>query len=386
MILVSTLEAQIVSYRVVPLTSPFDPPGHVLGNKINKHGWIPLTDRLSGRSPQAFLWRWGKPAPLALFGGSCSAANGINDFGHVVGSACLPGDTVGHAYLYRNKRAIDLGTFGGLGAGGSAVNLSDQISGTYQLDDGTVHGFFWQRKHWADVGSLGGSFTYASDINNSGVVTGQSDISNDPDPVYGLPPFHGFQWAGGFLTDFGQIFGSNFNYGNTINDAGMIVGAADLAGDTGAHAIVWNQGAVQDLTPYGDLTAWGIDINNQGQAIGSWGFVDPDPTDGPPVYTMLCPCYAVVWQNGGAVFLNDVVPASWNLWLGLAINDRGEILARGQYNGGQLQTVLLKPTAPAMHSSGSPRTAITHERALTYPASAPRAIRRQASGCWQEFP
>jgi len=37
------------------------------------------------------------------------------------------------------------------------------------------------------------------------------------------------------------------------------------------------------------------------------------------------------------------VPSSWNLLLALAINDRGEILARGQLNGGHMQTVLLKP-------------------------------------------
>jgi probable HAF family extracellular repeat protein len=384
--LLSALEAQTASYRVRVVTSPFNPPGFVSGYKINKFGWMPMTDHLSGRPDQALLWRWGRTEPLALLGGGCSAANGINDYGHIVGAACLPGETLPHAYLYKDKKAIDLGNFGGVGAAAGGVNLADQVTGWYQLNDGTLHGFLWQRKHWVDVGNLGGSFVYPYSINNSGVIAGQSDISNNPDSVYGIPPFHGFQMAGGVLTDFGQIFGSNFNYANTVNDAGMIIGAADLSGDTGAHAIIWNQGAVQDLTPYGNLTAWGIDINNQGQAVGSWGYVDPDPADGPPVNTMECPCYAVLWQNGGALFLNDAVPVGWNLPLALAIDDKGAILARGQYNGGHFQTVLLQPIAPVLHGSTSPATSITPERALRYPASAPRALRRQASGGWREFP
>jgi probable HAF family extracellular repeat protein len=208
------------------------------------------------------------------------------------------------------------------------------------------------------------------------VVTGQSDISNDPDPVFGIAPFHGILWSAGTLTDLGSIFGSSFNYGNGINDAGIVTGSADLAGDTGAHAFLWSQGMVQDLTPYGDLTAWGIDINNQGQVIGSWGSVDPDPADGPPVDTMECPCYAVLWQNGGAVFLNDVVPSQWNLWLGLAINDRGEILARGQFNGGKLETVLLKPI-PVAEQRGMPDLAAPKER---NPGAGPRALHRDRQG------
>jgi probable HAF family extracellular repeat protein len=267
-----------------------------------------------------------------------------------------------------------------------AVNLADQVTGFYQLDDGTFHGFFWQRKHWVDLGSLGGSSTYGYGINNSGAVVGQSDISNTPDPVYGLPPFHGFQWVGGVLTDLGQIVGSNFSYAVSMNDAGMIIGAADVIGYAGAHAIIWNQGTMQDLTPYSDITAWGTGINNNGQAIGSWGSVAPDPADGPPVNTMECPCYAVLWQNGGMVFLNDVVPAGWNLWLGMAINDKGTIMARGQYNGGHLQTVLLQPIAPIVASAISSATGITRERSRGYPASAPHAIRRKVSGHLQEIP
>jgi probable HAF family extracellular repeat protein len=326
-ILLSALEAQTVSYRVKVVTSPFNPPGYVVGHQMDRLGWMPLTDYLSGRPSQALLWRWGRTEPLTLLGGNCGTANGINDYGHIVGSACLPSQIVPHAYLYKNKTAIDLGTFGGIGADGNAVNLSDQIAGIYQLNDGTIRGFFWQRKHWVDLGSLGGSFIYTYGINNSGVVTGQSDISNVPDPVYGIPHFHGFVWSSGTLTDIGSIFGSDFNYVFAINNAGVAVGSADLAGDVGAHTILWNNGTVQDLSPDGNISAGATSINNLGQAVGIWGSVETDLAYGPPVYVTLCPCYAVLWQNGQEIFLNNAVPAGWNLLLASAIDDKGAILA-----------------------------------------------------------
>lgn len=376
-ILVTALNAQTVSYRVTPATSPYNPPGYLVGHKINRLGWIPMTDLLSGRPDQPLLWRWGRTEPLTLLGGNCGTAVGINDYGHIVGAACLPGETAPHAYFYKDKRAFDLGTFGGVQAAASAVNLSDQIAGTYQLNDGTVHGFFWQRKHWVDVGNLGGSFTDIYGINNSGVVTGQSDISNVPDPVYGIPPFHGFVWSAGTLTDVGSIFGSNFNYVFGINDAGVAAGSADLAGDVGAHTILWNNGTVQDLSPDGNISAGATSINNLGQVVGIWGSVDPDPSFGPPAYVTLCPCYATLWQNGQEIFLNGLVPPEWNLLLASAINDKGEILAIAQLSGGRFQTVILHPI-PSATQNPAARVIPSRERPADY--AGPRAFRRKPTG------
>ena len=78
-------------------------------------------------------------------------------------------------------------------------------------------GFLLQKSGSIDLGTLGkGSFTYPYGLNKSDVVTGQSDISNNPNPVLGIPPFHGFQWSGGELTDFGSIFGSDSTMATTL--------------------------------------------------------------------------------------------------------------------------------------------------------------------------
>ena len=346
--LCSLLFGQAVTYKVVPINSPFDPPGRVSANGFNKYRAVAAVDRLSGRARMGFIWRAGKGTPFPTLGGTCSSANGISDHGHVAGSSCLPGDVEFHATLYRSGHLLDLGTFGGIYSSAGRVNKTDQVTGSFTTSGGAIHSIFWQRGKWKDLGFLGGSETFAYGLSESGVVTGQSDISNDPHPVFGIPPFHGFVWSNGTLTDMGQVFGSDFGYTVGVDSAGRIAGASDLAGDLGAHAYVLDNGTVTDLTPYGDgVTSWSNGINSQGDVIGSWGFSDNDPADGPPVNTMLCPCYAVVWHNGQPTFLNDVVDPQWNLLLGLHINDRGDIVARGSFNGGPLQTVLLKPIVTA---------------------------------------
>ena len=378
------MAAQSVQYKVIPIMSPYDASDSVVGNDMNSAGTLPLTAIHSGQH-EPFISRSGTSIPLSLLGGTCGSAVGINHAGHVVGGACLPGETVVHAYVYSKKNTQDLGTFGGISAAGTGINRYGKIAGIYELSDGTEHSFYWTLKGWTDIGNLGGSFTWTTHLNDSGVVTGQSDVSNDPDPVFGIPPFHGFQWSAGVLTDFGQIFGSNFNYGFGINKTGMIAGSADVAGDAGAHAIIWYQGTVRDLSPYDNISAGGIGINNLGDVVGSWGSVDPDPADGPPIDTILCPCYAVLWHDGQAIFLNDVVPAEWNLWLGMAINDRGEILARAQFNGGKLQTVLLQPIKTGSHLIRGGSGVNMSQRATSYPLSAPRRLQRQHGSGYQEL-
>lgn len=369
--------AQTVEYKVIPLISPFSGmPLRVGAAAINAGGEIAATDSAGGMQ-QAFLIQSGKSIPLTLLGGTCNTAFGINHAGNVVGGSCLPGDTTHHAYLYRNKKTTDLGTFGGVGADGQVINHLDQIGGVYALDDGSVRAFSWKRNKWVDLGDLGGSFVYPFSINRSGTIAGQSDISDDLDPVFNIPQFHGFIWSAGTLTDLGSIFGSNFNYADAINDAGLVTGSADLPGDTAAHAFILNQGTVQDLTPYDGVVAWGVGINNSGQVIGSWGDFDDDPEDGPPVEAMECPCNAVLWSNGGSTFLTDVVPAGWDLYLGMGINDRGEILAYGTFNNGHFERVLLKPIP------GAPHNALRHANAPLRPAhhySGPRAIKRDRTG------
>jgi uncharacterized membrane protein len=144
------------------------------------------------------------------------------------------------------------------------------------------------------------------------------------------------------LTDFGSVFGADFNYGSQADRAGRVVGTADVAGDVAAHGFVWDRGnIVQELGPLpSDQVSWALDINNSGIVVGASGLADWPY--GPPAYYMLCPCYGVIWQNGQVTRLNDLMPPGWTMDLAEDINDQGEILGFGTHNGGY-QEFLLKP-------------------------------------------
>jgi probable HAF family extracellular repeat protein len=368
--------AQIASYNVIPITSPFDPPGVVLPNDINNHRAVAVTDQKSGRPHMGYVWTRSKSTPLPTLGGTCSSANGINDARHVVGSSCVAGDSTFHAFLYRNHQMTDIDTFGGVSSFANRLNGANHVTGAFTTADGVVHAFFWQKKKWTDLGFLGGSNTTAYGLSDSDTVTGQSDISNDPDPVFGIPHFHSITWSNGVLTDLGKIFGSDFGYSVGVDASGRIAGASDLAGDLSGHAYLWDHGTVTDLSPYDFVTAWSNDINSQGDIIGSWGSNDNDPADGPPVYTILCPCFGVVWHNGQPAFLDSLVDPRWHLLLGLWINDKGDIVALGQFNGGPFQRVLLKPIAAGAIAT---RRVPQNPLPIPYPSS-PRGFRRSADG------
>jgi uncharacterized membrane protein len=328
---------------------------------------------------QGFIWRHGKLLALPSLGGSCSYGNAISEIEHVVGTACLPGDAVHHATMWIGKQAIDLDTFGATGSSAYRINRDDEVAGDYFPTETTANAYFLSNGSWLDLGNLGGSNTYVFGLNDSGVVTGQSDISDIPDPVFGIPPFHGFMWAGGVLTDFGPIFGSDFNYGNDIDAAGRIVGTSDLAGDFVAHAIVYDHGTVHDLPVLpGDQVSWGTAINNRRQVVGSSGLA-AGPEFGPPIYVIQCPCHAVLWENGQVINLESVIPPGWSLEWASAINDRGEILARAlsPFNG----PVLLEPiTNQSSSDTASQGAANRHGQTEKAVGPGPRLLRRDRQG------
>jgi probable HAF family extracellular repeat protein len=332
-----------VTYDVIPLPSRV---GHarIAAESISNKNTVVGT--ASGTPAQGFIWRNGTLMRLPTLGGTCSYGNGISEVEHVVGTSCVPGDAVHHATLWRGGQTIDLDTFGGAGSGALRINRHDNITGTITELDGSFHGFFWSNGTWSDIGGLGGAQTIPLGINDADIVAGQSDISVVPDPRFHIPPFHGIRWEGGALTDLGQVFGADFVYAIDIDGAGRIAGAADLAGDQAAHAFVWTNGLVTDLGPYpGDVVSWANAMNNVGDVVGISGQVDHHQGDGPPVYSMLCPCRAVLWHNGQVIDLDKAIPYNWKLQWASAINDQGEILARAWKPADE--TVLLVPSSHA---------------------------------------
>jgi len=179
--------------------------GHVVGTEANV----------------GYVWKGGKLKMLGTLGGSRSTPADINDKGVIVGSSTLPGDTVVHAFVYRNGQMTDLN---------------------------------WP---WA--------MSYATGVNERGHIVGWSG-----DTAY---TSHAILDNGTTITDLGRHTSAQ-----GINNLDQVVGTRTVDGES--HAFIYTHGRVYDLNTRLDATSdpgWKLrvayDINDAGVIVG-WGILN----------------------------------------------------------------------------------------------------------------
>jgi probable HAF family extracellular repeat protein len=146
---------------------------------------------------------------------------GINDSGHIAGTAYDSGYNTASGFLYNGSSVVYLPDSGGQGVYALSINNSDQVAGYALNAAGTSHAFRYNGT-MIDLGTLGGD-SYGDAINNSNVVVGGSFLDSR-DTV-----FHAFIATGNTMQDLNtQMDASGANWTLTearaINDAGLIVG------------------------------------------------------------------------------------------------------------------------------------------------------------------
>lgn len=234
--------------------------------------------------------------------GAFSTATAVNDRGDVVGSAVAgfsadpyapPAPPVGFLSADRGvgRQTYSLGNLQPV-----AINNAGVVAGTTTIDmpTGATHaaiggvrdGQPWQ----ADLGTLGGLSSRANAINDAGVVVGASNIPDAqvvlptlPDGYPSLTPdviFHAFVAKDGKMVDLGTLPGDPIGYSEAtgINAAGLIVG------NTVWHPFLYRDGVMTDLNSLlpadsGWELTQALGINDAGQIIGLGYFNGPDSTD-----------------------------------------------------------------------------------------------------------
>ena len=246
-------------------------------------------------------------------------AYGVNDSGQIAETAYIDGHP--HGLVSGLSGTTDLGP----DSYALAVNNNGQAAG------GNAHAILYSNGVVKDLGTLpGGSWSAAYDINSSGAVAGTSDTSRG---------FRGFVWTSSAgMTTMGT-FGGNNSHATAINDSGMVAGFAALP--TGyEHAFVDVNGAMLDLGTLGGGSSFAYDVNNAGAAVGySWLAAGPNP-------------HAFLYSNSILVDLNSLIPTSsgWELLEAYGINDAGQIVGEGLYQGRD-QAFLLNPTPAQVSQS-----------------------------------
>lgn len=191
-----------------------------------------------------FVWQHGVMTPLPTLGGNNGFANQINNRGQVAGAAesatlvppCVQG--LATPVVWEKGVPQELPMFPGDLAGVAlAINDEGQSAGfTASCTDG--HALLWRNGIATDLGNLGGTFGVANAINNQGKVVGNSNLRGDTTS-------HAFLWEHGTITDLGTLPGDIGSVALGINNKGQVVG--DSSDASGEHPFLWQNGAMTNL-------------------------------------------------------------------------------------------------------------------------------------------
>jgi probable HAF family extracellular repeat protein len=301
---------------------------------------------------------------LGTLGGSDCYPDGINNLGQVVGSAMVANETY-HAFLFNGSGPLhDLCPSSNTTSLALSINDNGEIVGYFYEGNMSQQAFYsngvdplvnigigaagtsWAydiNNHSQIVGcTLNGAviflgngqlktietgFGYAHAINDNGVVVGQSTDNGNAFPFRynGLAPLQnlGSFGMGGAALD--------------INNSGQIVGYSyDNLGK--AHAFLTNgNNSLQDLGNLGGGDSYAMAINNKEQIVG-----ESTISDGTR-HAFVCDA------NGSLQDLNGLIDSSlgWTLIQSRGINDLGQIVGIGTYNGNTRGFVLTPVPEPS---------------------------------------
>lgn len=325
---------------------------------------------IAGQNPQYNI------KPLDSGGAYDCYITGINDSGKIVGYTVDENNF--STPMTWNLAGVGTPLPALAGSNGHAeptrVNASGAISGLSRNAAGNTSAVMWKADGTiVEIPSLGGVTSFAQDISDNGVVVGSSYVSNGGS--------HAFTWteAGG-IVDYGSFNSTDRNYHagfNAVNDAGKkggtgyrlfspfkasislpgqtgitdisppaqfsqgmvlgmneggtTVGYQNINGTGSPHPVIFNEdGTLTDLGTLGLGEGWAQDVNDAGVIVGRvFGF---DDLSGEMIQKTF------VYMNGEMFDLMDLIPqegtSGWTKFFeASSINDQGQIVGEGLYNG-----------------------------------------------------
>lgn len=300
-------------------------------NGINNYGQVVGQSFASGQS-HAFLYSGGSLTDLGTLGGRSSAYS-INNDGQVAGWSYPAGSSYSRAVVFSGGLVQDPGTLGGAQSSARGINDKGQVVGTSALPGtGVSHAFLYTPTAGSgtnsgimtDLGALGGTVATATSINLNGQVAGYSNPAGATAP-------HAFLYSDGRMLDLGT-FGGTVSYAYGINDQGQAVGEARTESQV-SHAFLYRDGTMLDLGTLGGASSIGYAINNNGEIVGR-------------SKTASGAFHGFFYSQGVMEDLNSLVSDDygWTLEMPLGISDRGEIVGGASRQGVQ-HAFLLTPIA-----------------------------------------
>ena len=277
---------------------------------INRRGQVAGSFVRDGSS-YAYIWDHGSFRVLGK-----GVANGINSLGQVVGVSSV----TNHATLWKHGHALDLGTLGGDRSVALGMNRHGVVVGyDQQTSSGNTHAFQWEsRTGMLRVPDFGGLHNQATGINSLGKVVGWSD---DPSPS---TTRRTVIWEHGTLTQF-FVPDTYQPTPNKINNRDQVlVQSMNPEANRAIEVQIGTAGFSVNLLP--NFTSnLATDINNPGTVVG----YDLDAQGSARPF--VCLSFRQVFD------LNTLIPVAaqkrWVLQVAQGINDRGQIVGFGTFDG-----------------------------------------------------
>ena len=275
-------------------------------------------------------YTWSKRKGLTLLAPSLysdsTQANDINERGDVTGWTRNVNDEAVASIWLKGQEIRQLGTLGGTSSIGFGLNNSRTVVGASLPN---LYATKYQATVWADNDSPFNpdaeivNRSVAHDVNNRGVVVG--DISY-------LGGTYGFVWSKeyGYYNDRTDYL-HDYSRFMAINDHDWITGVTSIS--RVAHPILAKPSGEVRILETGSYNAEGLGINNHNTIVGrSWTCCGYDTR-------------AMVWDEANGIRdLNHLInqDSGWTLTIAYDINDRGQVVGTGTYEG-QTRAFLLTP-------------------------------------------
>lgn len=306
------------------------------GSDVRAYGVNNLGQVVGVDDGRAFIWKSGSMTalPLGSFQGYYGDQWSINDSGVVVGAVnALVSTGWGSqvtsrgAIWYPDQNPQEVGTIAkqsnwniAVYSKAIAINELNHVVGSGMYTDSGTHAFIRDGAGLRDLGSLNGN-SVAVSLNDNDWAVGCSYGLNGPCSTATL-------WRDGQIIDLGGA--SNQSGATDINNAGTVVGWSQSGGIV--NAVYWNNEGMHLLGASSSALA----INESEQIVG------------------ISNSDATLWQDGTTLNLSllpEVSEAGWVLHSVTDINDLGQIVGYGRYQGATrafLLSPVPEPTTYAM--------------------------------------